>query len=66
MRIKTGWHRLIRCPKFEKKIEGKRTAKNSFCPSHVSQNLDRKNQTEREISSHFETEFRLQFGDKYR
>ena len=39
---KTGLNGPLKCPKFEKQLECKRTANFNFCPSHLSHNLGQK------------------------
>ena len=45
-----------------KKFERERTANFCFCSSHVSHNLGRKNQMEREISSHCDNTLNVCLG----
>ena len=62
MQKKTELNGLLKCPKFEKKFERKRTANFSFCPSIVSHNLGRKNQMIKETFSHCDKKYSHNIG----
>jgi len=65
MRNWIGWN-STKILKFWEKIWRQTYCKIFFCPSHVSHNLCRKNQMEREMSSHCDKNSAHNVGSKYR